>query len=198
MGAANLLARKHEAEITSTLARSSAALDRSAAWGARLVQILSDGGRLLIAGNGGSAAEAQHLSAELVGRYRSDRPAFSALALHADTSSVTAIANDYGPEAVFARQVEAHGLPGSVLLLLSTSGRSPNLLSAARRGRELGLLTWAMTGAMPNPLGELCDEVAAVDSQVTGAIQEVHLVALHVLCAAFDEELALRPAAEAS
>jgi len=198
MGAANLLARKHEAEIKTTLERSSAALDRSAAWGARLVQILSHGGRLLIAGNGGSAAEAQHLSAELVGRYRGDRPAFSALALHADTSSVTAIANDYGPEAVFARQVDAHGLPGSVLLLLSTSGHSRNLLSAACRGRELGLLTWAMTGKMPNPLGELCDEVAAVDSQVTGAIQEVHLVALHVLCAAFDQELALRPAAEVS
>ena len=191
MLAVDTLASRHLVEMATTLAISGPALDQSAAWGRRLADVLTTEGRLLIAGNGGSAAEAQHLSAELVGRYRAERRAFSALALHADTSSLTAITNDYGAEAMFARQVDAHGLPGSVLLLLSTSGRSPNLLAAAERARAIGMQSWALTGEMPNPLGLLCDEVAPVPSRVTGVVQEVHLVALHVLCAAFDEEIAL-------
>ena len=135
-------ARSHSAASMAALSVSGHALDRAASWGRRLAESLPEGARLLIAGNGGSAAEAQHLSAELVGRFRDDRRPYSALALHSDTSSFTAIVNDFGPDEAFARQVWAHGSPGDVLLLLSTSGRSNNLLIAADRANEMGLSTW--------------------------------------------------------
>ncbi|MCT7357357.1 SIS domain-containing protein [Streptomyces sp. 15-116A] len=158
-------------------------------WGEALAPTLTHGGRLLAAGNGGSAAQAQHLTAELVGRYRDDRPAFSAIALHADTSSTTAIANDYGVDAVFARQVRAHGRPGDVLMLLSTSGASANLLSAADAARAAGLRVWAMTGPAPNPLMLGSDESLCVEAPSSATVQELHLVAVHMLCAAFDAAL---------
>src|SRR3954468_3199396 len=116
-----------------------AAGDRLARWGAELAWHLGRGGRLLVAGNGGSAAEAQHLAAELVGRLRTERAPLSAIALTPDSSAVTAISNDYGFEHVFARQVRAHGRPGDVLLVLSTSGRSANLVAAVRAAKETGL-----------------------------------------------------------
>ncbi|HNE88985.1 MAG TPA: SIS domain-containing protein [Actinomycetota bacterium] len=183
------LVQEHRAATVSALELAGPALEKVAAWGRRLAEKLSTGGRLLVCGNGGSAAEAQHLSAEIVGRFRDDRPAFSALALHAETSSLTAIANDYGHVHMYARQVEAHANPGDVLLLLSTSGRSPNLLEAADRANRLGVRTWGLTGPAPNPLAQRCDEAATVPSVSTSAIQEVHLVAVHVLCAAFDAAL---------
>ncbi|UUU25511.1 D-sedoheptulose-7-phosphate isomerase [Streptomyces sp. DSM 40750] len=158
-------------------------------WGERLAAVLGGGGRLLAAGNGGSAAQAQHLTAELVGRYRHDRPAFSALALHADTSSTTAIANDFGVDEVFARQVRAHGRPDDVLMLLSTSGASANLLSAADAGRAAGLRVWAMTGPAPNPLLAGSDEALCVNAGSAATVQELHLVAVHMTCAAFDAAL---------
>ncbi|MEV8593066.1 SIS domain-containing protein [Streptomyces sp. NPDC052012] len=158
-------------------------------WGEQLAATLTRGGRLLAAGNGGSAAQAQHLTAELVGRYRDDRPAFSAIALHADTSSTTAIANDYGVDAVFARQVRAHGRPGDVLVLLSTSGASANLLSAADTARAAGLRVWAMTGPAPNPLMAGSDESLCVEAPSAATVQELHLVAVHMLCEAFDAAL---------
>jgi D-sedoheptulose 7-phosphate isomerase len=159
-------------------------------WGARLAELLPAGGRLLAAGNGGSAAQAQHLTAELVGRYLDDRRPFSALALHAETSSLTAILNDYGGCEVFARQVEAHGRPGDVCLLMSTSGCSANLLSASARARACGLSVWSMTGPAPNPLAEQSDEFLAVPAAATATVQEVHLVALHLMCEALDAALA--------
>lgn len=158
-------------------------------WGVRLAGILVGGGRLLVAGNGGSAAQAQHLTAELVGRYRDDRPALSAIALHAETSAVTAIANDYGWDHVFARQVQAHGRPGDVFLGMSTSGRSGNVLAAMQAARDGGLTVWAMTGPGPNPMAEAADEVLAVPALATATVQEVHQVALHLLCAAVDLEV---------
>ncbi|MEV5886290.1 SIS domain-containing protein [Streptomyces sp. NPDC052020] len=158
-------------------------------WGARLAAVLSGGGRLLAAGNGGSAAQAQHLTAEIVGRYRDDRPPFSAIALHADTSSTTAIANDYGVDEVFARQVRAHGRPGDVLMLLSTSGASANLLSAADAARAAGVRVWALTGPAPNPLMAGSDESLCVEAPATATVQEIHLVAVHMVCAAFDAAL---------
>ncbi|GGX20680.1 D-sedoheptulose-7-phosphate isomerase [Streptomyces chryseus] len=161
-------------------------LGRLAAWGTELAAVLPVGGRLLAAGNGGSAAQAQHLTAELVGRYRQERPAYSAIALHAETSSVTAIGNDYGFDQVFARQVSAHGRPGDILVLLSTSGRSANLITAAVTGRAAGLRVWALTGPGPNPLAEAADEALCVDADSTAAVQEAHLVAVHVLCECFD------------
>ncbi|MFF9901044.1 MULTISPECIES: SIS domain-containing protein [Streptomyces] len=168
-------------------------LQRVAAWGGRLAAVLPSGGRLLAAGNGGSAAQAQHLTAELVGRYRQERPAYSAISLHAETSSVTAIGNDYGFDHVFARQVSAHGRPGDVLLLLSTSGRSANLITAAVTARAAGLRVWALTGPGPNPLADAADEVLCVDADSTAAVQETHLVAVHLLCECFDAALAAPP-----
>jgi phosphoheptose isomerase len=163
--------------------------DRLDRWGRHLAGVLVGGGRLLCAGNGGSAAQAQHLTAELVGRYRDDRPALSALALHAETSSVTAIANDYGYDAVFARQVQAHGRPGDVFLGLSTSGRSPNLLAAMEAARDGGLTVWALTGPGPNPMAGLADDAVTVSAPATATVQEVHQVAVHLVCAAIDLEV---------
>ncbi|SEL96900.1 D-sedoheptulose-7-phosphate isomerase [Nonomuraea pusilla] len=159
------------------------------AWGGKLAGVLSAGGRLLACGNGGSAAEAQHLTAELVGRFRADRPAYAAIPLHADTSSITAIANDFGHEQVFARQVQAHGRPGDVLICLSTSGGSPNVLAAARAAQERGILAWALTGPAPNPLAGMCDEAVAVPAEETATVQEVHLAMIHMLCDAVEEAL---------
>ncbi|MBA2532375.1 MAG: SIS domain-containing protein [Nocardioidaceae bacterium] len=164
-------------------------------WGRQLAIVLEGGGRLLAVGNGGSAAQAQHLTAELVGRYRDDRAPFSAICLSAETSTLTAIANDYPAEELFARQVEAHGRPGDVLAVLSTSGRSPNVVAAARRARRCGLRVWALTGARPNPLAEESDEVLAVAAGSTATVQEMHLVALHLVCAAFDRALTVVEAA---
>jgi D-sedoheptulose 7-phosphate isomerase len=161
-------------------------LDRIADWGAALADALTGGARLLAAGNGGSAAQAQHLTAELVGRYRQERRAYSAIALHAETSSVTAIGNDYGFDHVYARQVTAHGRPGDVMVLLSTSGRSANLIAAAVTARQAGLAVWALTGRAPNPLAEAAHEALCVDADSTATVQETHLVAVHLLCECFD------------
>jgi D-sedoheptulose 7-phosphate isomerase len=153
-----------------------------ARWGADLAWHLGQGGRLLVAGNGGSAAEAQHLAAELVGRLRTERAPLSAIALTPDSSAVTAIGNDYGFEEVFARQVRAHGRPGDVLLVLSTSGRSANLVAAVRAAKETGLRAWAMAGAGRSPLADACDEALRCPSPDSQVVQELHLVAVHVLC----------------
>jgi phosphoheptose isomerase len=148
---------------------------------------LLDDGRLLVVGNGGSAAEAQHLTAELVGRFETERRPLSAICLHGDASSLTAIANDYGLEECYARQVRAHGRPGDVLLALSTSGRSPNVVAAAAAAREMGLTVWALTGPEPNRLADLCDDALCLPAARAATVQELHLVAIHVLCAAVDE-----------
>lgn len=183
---------EHLAALTSSLHRLEGELEVLAGWGERLAARLLDGGRLLAVGNGGSAAQAQHLTAELVGRYESEREPLSAICLHADTSSLTAICNDYGLDEAFARQVRAHGNPGDVLVALSTSGRSPNVLAAVRAAHEHGLETWALTGAAPNPLAELAGEAVALDCGSTATTQELHQVALHVVCGSVDREVALR------
>jgi len=161
-------------------------------WGTSLATTLDGGARLLVAGNGGSAAQAQHLSAELVGRYRDDRPPFSAVALHADTSATTAIANDYGVQEIFARQVAAHGRAGDVLMLLSTSGASANLLVAADQAHRLGMPVWALTGPAPNPLADSADDALCIEAATSATVQELHLVAVHMLCEAFDEAVERR------
>ncbi len=169
-------------------------LDR---WGTALADQLAAGARLLTVGNGGSAAEAPHLTAELVGRFENERRPLSALCVHADTSSLTAICNDYGVEEAFARQVRAHGREGDVLIAISTSGRSPNVLAAADAAHECGMRTWALTGAAPNPLAEVADDAVCVPAVSTATAQELHLVAVHLLCRAVDRriaELDARPA----
>ncbi|MFI0352690.1 SIS domain-containing protein [Actinomadura sp. 9N407] len=159
------------------------------AWGRRLARVLDGGGRLLACGNGGSAAEAQHLTAELVGRFEDERRPLAAIPLHGDTSAITAIGNDYGPVNMFARQVQAHGRPGDVLICLSTSGRSPNVIAAARVARRLGLTTWAITGPDPSPLAEACHDAVTVEAGCTATVQEIHLAAVHLLCGVVDETL---------
>lgn len=180
---------RHRAALDAVLqdmAGSAAPLD---GWASLLYERLSAGQRLLVAGNGGSAAQAQHLAAELVGRFRSDRPAFSAVALTADSATTTALANDYGVTEMFARQVEAHGRDGDVLLTLSTSGRSPNVLRAVEAACQAGMVTVALTGARPNPLSDAVHEAVAVGSSDTALIQEAHQVLIHVLCEAFDSRV---------
>jgi D-sedoheptulose 7-phosphate isomerase len=187
-------AHDHLAELRSAVDRFGGCVEVADRWGSRLADVLGRGGRLLAAGNGGSAAQAQHLTAELVGRYRDDRPPYSAICLSAETSSLTAICNDYPPEELFARQVQAHGRAGDVLVLMSTSGTSTNIVAAAERGVRAGLGVWALTGPQPNPLAATAHEALCVEARFTATVQELHLVALHVLCAAFDRELGVIPA----
>jgi D-sedoheptulose 7-phosphate isomerase len=186
-------AHDHLRELANAVEQFAPCVDIADAWGKRLAAVLDAGGRLLAAGNGGSAAQAQHLTAELVGRYRDDRPPYSAICLSAETSSLTAIANDYPPAELFARQVQAHGRPGDVLVLMSTSGTSANIVAAAERGRAAGLRVWALTGPRPNPLADAAHETLAVDAPFTATVQELHLVALHIICAALDAELGVIP-----
>ena len=150
---------------------------------------LRAGSKLLIIGNGGSAADAQHIAAEIVGRYKQDRPAYAALALTTDTSALTAIANDYGFEQVFARQVAGLGRHGDVLLALSTSGRSPNVLAALRTARERGLVTIGFTGSKGETLGALCDHLLVVPSDDTPVIQQIHLTVAHGICDEIEQSM---------
>jgi D-sedoheptulose 7-phosphate isomerase len=191
-----LTGRAHLAALAEPLAALEAEVERLERWGRHLARVLAAGGRLLTAGNGGSAAQAQHLTCELVGRYVDDRPPLSAIALHAETSSLTAIGNDYTGAAVFARQVRAHGRPGDVLLVLTTSGRSANVLAAVEAGLAGGLTTWALTGPAPNPVAERVDDALCVDAEATAIIQEIHQVAIHLLCASVDVALGVSRAGE--
>jgi len=154
-----------------------------------LVAALRAGHRVLACGNGGSAADAQHFVAELVGRYERERPAWPAMALTTDTSVLTSVGNDYGFDQIFARQVEAHGRAGDVLLLISTSGSSPNLLAAARAGCPRGLRTLGLTGRDGGELGRSVDLHLNVPAASTARVQEVHGTILHVLCDLVEQAL---------
>jgi D-sedoheptulose 7-phosphate isomerase len=138
--------------------------------------------KLLIIGNGGSAADAQHIAAEIVGRYKKDRPGYAAIALTTDTSALTAITNDYGFEQAFARQVEGLGQRGDVLLALSTSGRSPNIIAALRKARAQGLVTIGFTGTKGEAMGVSCDHLLIAPSDDTPVIQQIHLAVAHGIC----------------
>jgi D-sedoheptulose 7-phosphate isomerase len=190
-------ARTHLSELRMALTMVDTRANGIASWGERLAAILGAGGRLLAAGNGGSAAQAHHLVAELVGKLDGDRPPLSAIALSAETCGLTAIGNDYGFEHIYARQVIAHARAGDVVMLLSTSGGSTNVLAAAEAARKTGAAVWAMTGAAPNPLAETADESFVVPSRDTQIVQEMHLVAVHLLCGYVDEALENLPAIEA-
>ena len=146
------------------------------------IAALRRGNKILFAGNGGSAADAQHLAGELVSRYNYDRPGLPALALTTDTSVLTAIGNDYGYEHLFARQIEAVGVSGDVFIGISTSGRSPNVLNALRKAREKGLVTVGFTGRMGGEMPQLCDYCLHVPADTTPRIQEGHISLGHALC----------------
>ena len=154
---------------------------------------LRAGGKLLVFGNGGSAAEAEHFVTELVGRYRVDRRPLAAIALTTDSTSITAIANDYGFEQIFSRQLQALAKPGDVVLAISTSGNSPNVLRATESARSLGLVTVGLTGLTAGKLRDLIQVGICVPSDSTPRIQEAHALVVHILCGILENEHVLRP-----
>jgi D-sedoheptulose 7-phosphate isomerase len=156
---------------------------------AAIVAALHAGNKLLLVGNGGSAADAQHIAAEIVGRYKQERPAYAAIALTTDTSALTAIGNDYGYDQVFARQVEGLGQRGDVLLAISTSGRSASVLNALAKARSRGLTTVGFTGAKGKAMAELCDLLLVAPSDDTPIIQQIHLATAHGICAEVEQAL---------
>jgi D-sedoheptulose 7-phosphate isomerase len=151
---------------------------------------LAAGGQLLIAGNGGSAADAQHIAAELTGRFLRERRPFRALALHTNTSSLTAVSNDYGYERVFARELTAHARPGDVLLAISTSGNSPNILGAIEAARQCKVSVIGLTGESGGQMRATCDTCLCVPSKSTARIQEMHITIGHAICELLEERLA--------
>jgi D-sedoheptulose 7-phosphate isomerase len=151
---------------------------------------LMEGGKLLLCGNGGSAADAQHIAAEFVGRYEGDRPPLAAIALTTDTSALTAIGNDYGFDHVFERQVQALGKIGDVLIAISTSGKSPNILRALETAKKLGLFTVGFGGAHDGPMAMHCDLMLRAPSDKTSVIQQIHITAGHIVCGIVERELA--------
>jgi D-sedoheptulose 7-phosphate isomerase len=154
-----------------------------------IANALRGGHKLLISGNGGSAADAQHIAAEIMGRYKQDRPAYAAIALTTDTSALTAIGNDFGFEHVFARQVEGLGRRGDVLLVLSTSGRSANILTALKTARQQGLVTVGFTGAKGTAMAASCDHLLVAPSDDTAVIQQIHLTFAHGICDVIEQTL---------
>ena len=153
------------------------------------IQTFKNGGKTMFAGNGGSAADAQHLSAAFVSRFYFDRPALPSLALSSDPSVVTALGNDYGYDNLFARQVQAHGRKGDVFFGLSTSGKSPNVLKGIAMAKEMGLVTVAFTSTKGIDMASLCDYAIVVPSTANPRIQESHIAIGHALCAAVEEAL---------
>lgn len=147
-----------------------------------LTQTFQNGGKALFCGNGGSAADAQHIAAELSGRFYTDRAPLFAEALHVNGSYLTAVANDYGFDAVYARMVQAAGKPGDMLVALSTSGNSPNILNAIARAKAIGMTVIGLTGASGGNMAECCDLLIKVPSTDTPRIQESHILIGHILC----------------
>jgi D-sedoheptulose 7-phosphate isomerase len=155
------------------------------------VASLRAGGKLMFFGNGGSAADAQHLATELTVRYKADRAAIAALALTTDTSALTAAGNDIGFERVFARQIEALGKPGDVAIAISTSGKSPNILAALKQAKGMGLVTAALGGKGGGAMAGLADHLLVVPSDTVARIQEMHIALGQMLCGAIEIELGL-------
>jgi len=175
----NLRAMSEDAALHSTIAKVATAC----------IDALRQGNKILFAGNGGSAADAQHLAAELISRFHYDRPGLPAFSLSTDTSVLTAIGNDYGYEHLFARQVEAMGNAGDVFFGISTSGRSPNILKALQAARTKGLLTVGLTGSGGGQVPELCDHCLRVPSDSTPRIQEGHIAIGHTICCLIEQQL---------
>ena len=177
------------------LMREDAALQQAVAAAAQsCITSLKGGGKVLFAGNGGSAADAQHMAGEFVSRFMFDRPGLAAVALTTDTSILTAIGNDYGYEKLFERQVQALGRKGDVLVVYSTSGKSPNVLRALEAARSQGLVTIGFTGNRGGPMHALCDHVLATPSPDTPKIQEGHLVMGHIFCGLVERAMFTPPA----
>uniref|UniRef100_E6VM66 Phosphoheptose isomerase n=1 Tax=Rhodopseudomonas palustris (strain DX-1) TaxID=652103 RepID=E6VM66_RHOPX len=173
---------QHSLAAMTAAASDTALLETSRAIAAASIAALRQGRKILLAGNGGSAADAQHIAAEIIGRYKRERGAWPAVALTTDTSALTAIANDYGFERVFARQVEGLGQHGDVFIGITTSGRSPNILAALEVARQRGLVTVGMTGPSGGSMGALCDHLLIAPGPETALVQQIHLMAAHAIC----------------
>jgi len=174
--------------------RSEAALEDSfAALVQACAKSIRAGGKLMFFGNGGSAADAQHLATELTIRYKRDRAAIAAIALTTDSSALTAAGNDLGFERIFARQIEALGKPGDLVVAISTSGKSPNVIAALKQARSMGLVTAAFGGKGGGDMAPLADHLIMVPSATTARIQEMHILLGQMLCAALEVELGLSP-----
>jgi D-sedoheptulose 7-phosphate isomerase len=156
------------------------------------IKALKKGNKIILAGNGGSAADAQHIAAELVNRFGFDRPGLAAIAVTTDTSVITSISNDYGFEKLFARQVEALGKKNDVLIVLSTSGNSPNILGAIKEARAKGLFTIGMTGKTGGKMAKLCDIIFKIPSSDTPRIQEAHILIGHIICSLIENEIFMK------
>ncbi|MBK1973999.1 D-sedoheptulose 7-phosphate isomerase [Campylobacter sp. TTU-622] len=154
-----------------------------------IIKAYKNGNKTLLAGNGGSAADAQHIAGELVSRFYFDRPGLASIALTTDTSILTAIGNDYGYEKVFSRQLEAQGLKGDIFIGISTSGNSVNILKALEICKEKGIISVGLTGKSGGKMNDLCDYCIKVPSNCTPRIQESHILIAHILCAIVEEEL---------
>jgi D-sedoheptulose 7-phosphate isomerase len=163
--------------------------DKIVAAARRIIEAYRASGKVLLAGNGGSAADAQHIATELVGRFKRERAALPAIALTTDTSLLTALANDYGYETVFRRQVEALGNPGDILVAITTSGSSPNILEAARAARSRGVFVIGLTGQTGGDLKGVADLLLDVPSADTPRIQEAHITIAHIICQLVESEL---------
>ena len=177
-------------------ARDTALLATARKIAATITDALRSGNRLLIIGNGGSAADAQHIAGEIMGRYKKERPAYAAVALTTDTSALTAIGNDYNFERVFVRQVEGLGMRGDVLLALSTSGRSPNILAALHAARDRGLITVGFTGSQGEALRTACDYLLVVPSDDTPVIQQIYMAYAHGICDEIEQGMMRKAAKE--
>ncbi len=163
-------------------AKQSIDLDQVLSVGTYISEQLKKDKKILLAGNGGSAADAQHIAAEFVGRFVKERPALPAIALTTDTSALTAIGNDYGYNAIFSRQLEGLGRAGDCMILISTSGNSQNLIEAATVAKNKHIYTVALTGKGGGALGTVCDELIEIDATTTARIQESHILVGHLLC----------------
>ncbi len=172
--------------VRRTLSANKATLERA---GETCRAALAGGGQILVFGNGGSAAEAQHFAAELVNKLGAPRPGLRAVSLTTDTSALTSIANDSSFAAIFSRQLEALGRAGDVAVALSTSGASPNVIQGLAAARKRGMITIGLTGAEPAKMGSLCDFLLRVPSKSTPRVQEMHLVLLHLLAAEIERDL---------
>ena len=188
--AETLLKRSLREHLDSIQALSDSKLTEIEEAGELICQTLSGAHKVLLCGNGGSAADAQHIAAELVGRYELQRRAFPAIALTTDTSALTALSNDYGYEEVFARQVQALATHGDLLIAISTSGKSPNVIRAVEQAKALGCKTIALTGADGEPLSSICDLAVSVPAQRTSRVQEAHITIGHLWCEMVDAKSA--------
>lgn len=157
-----------------------------------VVDTLKNGGKILICGNGGSAADAQHFAAELTGRYKTERPGLPAIALTTDTSALTAIGNDYGYDIVFSRQTQALAKNGDLLVAISTSGNSKNVLNAINEAKKLGVKTLGLSGKGGGAMNEMCELNLVMPTNDTPRIQEMHILCIHTICQAVDEAMLVR------